>query len=89
MPTDLYYSDLDRSWDENDNNIFGEVPEDKIDMYADVFVGRAPVNTIEETENIVNKDIQYETNPPLDDYPLKMLFMAFDINYDRRSEFGK
>ena len=59
VPTDLYYSDLDRSWDENDNNIFGEVPEDKIDMYADVFVGRAPVNTIEETENFVNKVIRY------------------------------
>ena len=36
--TDLYYSDLDNSWDANGNNLFGEVDDD-VDMGSDVYVG--------------------------------------------------
>lgn len=43
IPTDLYYADLDGDWDGNGNGIFGEVG-DSLDLIADVYVGRLPVN---------------------------------------------
>ena len=41
---DLYFSDLDGTWDADNDNTFGEV-EDMVDMYPDVFVGRIPAAT--------------------------------------------
>ncbi|MCK4353304.1 T9SS type A sorting domain-containing protein [candidate division WOR-3 bacterium] len=74
IPADLYYSDLDGSWDANENGIFGEV-SDEIDLYPDVFVGRAPVNNVQEAQNFVEKTLRYEKNPPKD-YLTSALFLA-------------
>jgi len=71
---DLYFSDLDGSWDANGNHFFGEV-EDSIDMYADVFVGRASCSDISKAEALVTKLLTYEINPPTD-YQTEMLFLA-------------
>ncbi len=60
IPTDLYFSDLDGTWDANGNNVFGEV-DDSVDMLPDVFVGRAPVSTSQEVSVFVNKVIAYES----------------------------
>ncbi|MBI4722138.1 MAG: hypothetical protein HY769_03950 [Candidatus Stahlbacteria bacterium] len=74
IPADLYYSDLDGSWDANNNNLFGEI-EDSVDLYPDVFVGRAPVNTEAQIQAFVSKIIKYEQTPPID-YLDDALFMA-------------
>lgn len=74
IPTDLYYSDLDGNWNADGDSIYGEVA-DYVNLYPDVFVGRAPVNTIAEAQTFVNKTLQYEKNPPID-YELDMLFLA-------------
>ncbi|KPJ65527.1 hypothetical protein AMJ44_09970, partial [candidate division WOR-1 bacterium DG_54_3] len=41
IPCDLYYSDLDGSWNYDGDSWYGE-PEDSVDMFPDLFVGRAP-----------------------------------------------
>ncbi|MEO0094023.1 MAG: C25 family cysteine peptidase, partial [candidate division WOR-3 bacterium] len=74
LPCDLYYSDLDGAWDFNNNNVFGEVA-DSVDLFPEIFVGRAPVNSISQARTFVNKIITYETNPPLD-YQCRALFMG-------------
>ena len=74
IPADLYYSDLDGNWNADGDLIYGEV-KDNVDLYPDVFVGRAPVNTIVEAQTFVDKSLTYEKNPPLD-YELEMLFLA-------------
>ena len=74
IPADLYYSCLDGNWNADDDSIYGEV-NDSVDLYPDVFVGRAPVNTIAEAQTFVNKTLRYEKNPPMD-YELDMLFLA-------------
>lgn len=78
IPCDLYYSDLDRTWDHNGNWKYGEYP-DEVDMYPEVFVGRAAVQNISEAQTFVNKCLTYETNPP-HDYLTKILFAAERIN---------
>ncbi|UCF04070.1 MAG: T9SS type A sorting domain-containing protein [bacterium] len=64
MPVDLYFSDLDGTWDSNGNHIYGEPYLDTLDMYSDVFVGRAPVETPLEAQTFVSKVLTYEKSPP-------------------------
>jgi len=60
---DLYFSDLDGSWDLNGNGIFGET-EDSVDMYPEIAVGRATVNSIFQAQTFVDKILTYEKAPP-------------------------
>ncbi len=75
IPCDLYFSDLDGDWDVDDdggmkdgladnpkddlNGGFGEL-SDGVEMHPDVYVGRAPVNTVSEADNFIWKGIFYE-----------------------------
>jgi len=68
---DLYFGDLDGSWNANGVNPYGEVA-DSVDMYPDVFVGRAPAENVADAQVFVNKVITYEKNPP-SGYALDML----------------
>lgn len=65
IPTDLYYACLDGTWDNDADGIYGESNDGtgggEIDLYSDVYVGRAPVNTEKEADNFVNKTIKFET----------------------------
>jgi uncharacterized protein YchJ len=63
IPADLYYGDLQWSWDGNHNNIFGEAGYDTVDFYADVYVGRASVENGNEVNAFVNKIFTFERNP--------------------------
>jgi hypothetical protein len=75
IPCDLYYADLGPGdWSEDGNDIFGEVT-DSVDLYPDVYVGRAPGDSSWETPAWVAKVLTYEKSPPTD-YQLNMLFLG-------------
>jgi hypothetical protein len=75
LPCDLYYSDLDGTWNADGDLYWGEVPSDNVDMYADVFVGRAPVSNRGEVRTFVDKVLTYEGARGLpQDFQLGMLF---------------
>lgn len=59
IPADLYYADLNGSWDFDGDGVFGEV-EDSVDLVPDLIVARAPVSTPAQVQNFVNKVINYE-----------------------------
>jgi hypothetical protein len=63
IPCDLYYSDLNGSWDLDGDHIWGEL-NDNVNMYADVYVGRASVYNVAAAQNFVYKAMMYEKNPP-------------------------
>ncbi|MEE8597497.1 MAG: C25 family cysteine peptidase, partial [bacterium] len=65
LPADLYYSDLDGDWDFDGDHTYGELA-DSVDMYADVYVGRASVYNVAMAQNFVYKVFTYEKNPPTD-----------------------
>jgi len=77
---DLYFSDLDGTWNGDGDDTWGEITQDTIDLYADVFVGRAPVNTSAEASRFVTKVLTYEGAPAGNtlptDYQENMLFLA-------------
>lgn len=60
IPADLYYAALDGTWNDDGDADWGEL-EDNPDWYAEVYVGRAPVNTATEISNFIDKVIAYET----------------------------
>ena len=80
IPCDLYYSDLDGTWDTNNEGYYGEIGFDGsmidiVDMYPDVFVGRAPIDNIADAQNIVHKIITYELTQPAN-YLNKVLLVS-------------
>ncbi|MFH1282158.1 MAG: C25 family cysteine peptidase, partial [bacterium] len=80
VPCDMYYSDLDGDWDDDGDDVFGE-PSDNIDLYPDVFVGRAPVENQTEAAAFVNKTLTFESKSFADyDYNgSRALFMAVEM----------
>ncbi len=83
---DLYYSDLDGTWDANGNHIYGEV-EDSVDMYPDVFVGRASCSSLSRLEWWLPKLLAYEMSPPTD-YQTNMLFFAMVLWWNPYTDGG-
>ncbi len=75
IPCDMYFVALDGSWNNDNDTIFGEgvypasskspqngTAGDEADLYAELYIGRAPVTTTEQVNNFVNKIIWYENN---------------------------
>jgi hypothetical protein len=94
---DLYFADIYdseggfSSWNNNDNSLFGEWPEnspavDIPDLYPDVAVGRLPCRNVFEVKTIVNKIIRYETGNFQDSWFNKMLVVAGDT-YPEKSDY--
>jgi hypothetical protein len=70
--SDLYYACLDGNYDYNNNGIYGEEMDgedgDWVDLHAEVYVGRAPVDNYDELSNFVRKTIAYESTNETDRY---------------------
>jgi len=75
-PSDLYFSCLEGTWNADGDHIFGEIATDEVDLYWDVWRGRAPVSNLEGAELFVNKVLFYEKTPPETDYIEKMLLLG-------------
>ncbi|HEX7319113.1 MAG TPA: C25 family cysteine peptidase [bacterium] len=78
--SDLYFSALEGNWDGNNNSVFGEA-EDDVDLYADIHIGRIPVENITELLAYYNKWNTYEKNPPAV-YLTKILLPAIRLFTD-------
>ncbi|RLE76056.1 MAG: hypothetical protein DRZ80_01740, partial [Thermoprotei archaeon] len=60
VETDLYYADLDFSWDDNNDGLWGDIRRDKIDGLPDIIVGRIPVSNVTEARIYINKLIKFD-----------------------------
>lgn len=58
IPSDLYYSCLDGTFNADGDTIYGEI-NDGVDLTADVYVGRASVSNGQEIFNFVKKTLSY------------------------------
>lgn len=74
--SDMYFSDLDGTWNYDGDSQFGEV-EDSLDYYPEVYVSRFPVRNTTEVSNLVNKTLKYlkAQNMPTD-YGKNLLTVA-------------
>lgn len=85
-PSDIYYSCLDGPYNGDGDDVWGE-PRDgenggDVDLYAEVFVGRAPVGSNSEIYNFVKKTIAYmytywgDSGEPHTEYLNKALWLG-------------
>ena len=59
--TDYYYANLDVvDWDIDNDNRWGEFTHDKLDLRAEVFVGRIPFNSAATIQNITDAMVDFE-----------------------------
>lgn len=58
MPSDIYYSNLDGCWDANENGVYGE-PDDEVDWYAEVALGRIPAYSDSQFLRFFEKTYRY------------------------------
>ena len=64
IPADLYYGDIQGTWDDDNDNIFGEAGQDSVDFYYDLYVGRASVDDTTQVQTFVSKVLTHEKTPP-------------------------
>ena len=65
IPADLYYSNLDGTWNDDGDNRWGEPGEE--DLYSEVSVGRICVDDATEILNMTNKLTAYQDAPVVSD----------------------
>ena len=91
IPSDLYYACLDGNYDYNSNGVYGE-PDDgpgggEVDLMAEVYVGRAPVDSYAELANFVRKTISYDS-ANADPYLAEVLMVGEYLGFGGVSDWG-
>ena len=66
IPADLYYAALDGTWNDDNDNRWGEIGED--DLLPEIGIGRMCFNNQNELDNMFNKSMTYQTNPVLGEF---------------------
>ncbi len=61
IPADLYYSGLDGTWNDDNDNKWGEIGED--DLLPDVSVARYSFSTLDELNKMIHKTTSYQDSP--------------------------
>lgn len=71
IPADLYYSALDGTWNDDNDNLWGEPDED--DLLPEVAVGRLTFSDAAELSNMLNKVFSYQQDPVIEDLDRPLL----------------
>ena len=79
IPADMYYADLQYSWDSDHNSQYGEMT-DSVDLYHDVYVGRVPADNATDVATFIRKDTMFEKHP--DTLYLKSLLLPSEMLFD-------
>ncbi len=93
IPSDIYYAcldgnfnpDMDKKWGENATGN-DKSNEDEADLFAEVFVGRACIDSMEEVNNFINKTISYENTN--DSYIVQVLLLGEYLGFGGEAEWG-
>ena len=82
MPVDMFYSNFDNAfdWNSNGNNIIGEIG-DNVDFGPEIFLSRSPVRTRTDAISFTNKVLQYEKNPPIENWKNRILMTGVNRAY--------
>lgn len=84
IPSDLYYSALDGSWNENNNTLWGEPGEE--DLLPDVAVARLPFSNAVELDHMLHKSHSYQFAPVAGEF--RHVLMAGESLYANPLTYG-
>ena len=93
IPSDVYYGCLDGNFNADKDDKWGEnasgndvANDDEADLYAEVWIGRACVDSAEEISNFVMKTLAYEQTD--DDYLRNVLMLGEHLGFGGVAEYG-
>ena len=78
IPADLYYAALDGTWNDDNDNRWGEIGED--DLLPEIGLGRMCFSNQSELDNMLHKAMTYQTEPVLGEF--HDVIMAGEHLYD-------
>ena len=84
IPADLYYAALDGTWDDNNNNCWGEIGED--DLLPEIGIGRMCFSSENEFNNMTHKSMTYQSQPVLGEF--RKVIMGGEHLYDNPTSNG-
>jgi len=92
IPADMYYGCLDGTFDFDADGIYGE-PNDgpgggEVDLFAEVYVGRACVDSQVEVQNFVRKTLSYQTAATADAHLRKVWMVGEDMEWPGDAKWG-
>jgi len=92
IPADMYYACLDGTFDDDADGIYGE-PNDgpgggEVDLLAEVYVGRAPVDSETEVQNFVSKTLAYQSMANTDENLRKVWMVGEYIGFGGVASWG-
>ena len=71
LPADMYFVCLDGTWNDDNDELWGEVGED--DLLPELAIGRMPFNNEEQFNNMMHKTLEYQANPVLGEFQTVVL----------------
>ena len=71
LPADMYYACLDGTWNDDNDELWGEVGED--DLLPELGIGRLPFNNEGQFETIMHKTFSYLQTPVLGEFTSPIL----------------
>jgi len=90
MPSDLYYACLDGSYNSDMDGRWGEPTDgpngNDVDLFAEVYVGRACIDSIDEMKNFVSKTIAYQETQH--EYIFNVLLVGEYLGFGGVAEWG-
>ncbi|GAH37823.1 unnamed protein product, partial [marine sediment metagenome] len=92
IPADMYYACLDGTFDYDADGIYSE-PNDgpgggEVDLFAEVYVGRAPVDSETEVANFVSKTLAYQNTAQADENIRKVWMVGEYLGWGDVAEWG-
>jgi len=84
IPADIYYSALDGTWNDDGDNLWGEIGED--DLLPDVSVARFSFSNTYELNKMLHKSVSYQSNPVLGE--LRRPLLAGELLWDDPITWG-
>ena len=78
IPADLYYAALDGTWNDDNDNRWGEIGED--DLLPEIGIGRMCFSNQSELDNMLHKAMTYQAEPVLGEF--HDVIMAGEHLYD-------
>lgn len=78
IPADLYFCALDGTWNDNNDEKWGEIGED--DLYPEIGIARFPFNNETQFNNMLHKTISYQADPVLGEF--RKVILAGEHLYD-------
>ncbi len=66
LPVDTYFGGIDGNWNTDGDAVWGEVSEDAVDLFPEVYVGRLTARDTSTANILIDKIITYETPVDLD-----------------------